>query len=375
MTDSHETLNQYLDDLANSNIPLRNHIETGLVDTIRRFTEIAEIPAPNQDFVDELEDRLMNAGTRSAVVAVLPLPIHGGQPLPGFTIAHVRATRGVRRWMPMLVSAALVLVTLGFAWREFGPGQDAPNSHTGAPSIRAPATPSPDPTEGETLFEITLPADIVPHTTDRFFAIQYVTIPPGADSHWTPYWGTGPYGEYVMSGSYRERVEADVLVLRATGILEDVPANTEFTLGPGDLLISLNENTVETINDGAVSAEVLTWLFMDDPGGQFAGRNEEGWIGNNFATKGETELPSLPGAVTLRLQRMSLGPDDQVFAPLEGVQIALPLDRLTETIRTSTDSSYFKVSNLDGEPETVVYVLTLLPADSGGSAMPNSPPA
>jgi hypothetical protein len=112
---------------------------------------------------------------------------------------------------------------------------------------------------------------------------------------------------------------------------------------------------------------------MDDPGDLFGGRQEKGWIGNTFTVQGGSNLPELPGGVTLRLQVMLLDPNEVVHVAPGSAKLALPLDRVTETVIKASDFSYFRVTNTNGEPRTVVYVLTLSPADPGDSARPGTP--
>jgi hypothetical protein len=273
----------------------------------------------------------------------------------------------------VLILAATILLALGVALaidilREPNPDRG------GGPVIHAPATPSPEASPSDTVFEITLPAEAIPHTNARFIALEHDTISPGADAHWTPYWGTGPYMEFVVSGSFTARIEADTQVLRADGTREAVPASADVILGQGDTLISRNEYPMETINTGTAPAETLIWVFIDDPGDHFSGRTgQDGRIGRGFTLISDFQgdmpnlpgdLPDLPGAVTMRLQRLELAPDEPVYPPTGEVHLALTMDITTESVLRAGDGTYFKASNIKGEPTTVVYLLTVIPADT-----------
>ena len=192
----------------------------------------------------------------------------------------MHSARRIRRWLPILVSAALVLATLGIVWREFDLRRDDPSSHTGAPAINAPASPTSDATSNDTVLELTILADTLPTGDGVSAGLGYFSILPGKSSTWISKCCRGPLIEYVVSGQYTVTSTAAIDVIRGDGTVEQVPANTAVTLGPGDSLLSRNETEVQAENNGSELVEIVQWTFIDDSGdtASFRGHLLPGWI-------------------------------------------------------------------------------------------------
>ena len=119
----------------------------------------------------------MNVVSNVAMVPSSPIRIARADTVRVTSIRSARSSAGAQRWLPALVSAALILLLLGLTWRQFGSGEPDRNPQLGAPAIQAPATPSPEATSDQTLVEITLPADVVPSSVKGSTLLARDTIP------------------------------------------------------------------------------------------------------------------------------------------------------------------------------------------------------
>jgi hypothetical protein len=389
MSDQYEDrLNRFWNELSEHGAAAAHELDAGDAMLVRRLQSLAAASVPDvarervwRDLLDtwqpttERKELSTNTAiTHSPTASLRPNGRTAPRPIP---IDPRRQPSWLGR--PILRSVAVAILVLGFVMAidiVRDPGRD----RGGAPAIQAPATPSPEASPAGTVVELTLPAEAIPHTHARFIALEHDTISPGADARWTPYAGTGPYMEYVISGSFTVRIEGDVEVLRADGTLDYEPANSDITLFQGDTLISLLQNAMETKNPGTSPAETMNWLFIDDPGDRFAGAQgqaEGGRKNDSYVIWSEFQLgdtfPDWPGAVTFRLQRLELAPDELVYAPKDGVQLPLTLDVTTESILNAGDGHYFKASNIKGDPTTTVYLLTLLTAERSGASPAATP--
>ena len=191
------------------------------------------------------------------------LPVPEGSPGP-----HVAPDR---RWMmTQFATAALVVVTLTFAYLAFGPPrsgrQDEPAAGLPA-AFSTPASPPAGTMAEETLVEITLPADTVPATI--YSGQNHYTIPPGSSGRWEPSsfsatCCTGPRLNYVLEGTYTVRSEGPVQVLRSDAERwEDIPAGTEIVLEPGDALLSWMDDSFDAVNASSAPVELLDGILFD----------------------------------------------------------------------------------------------------------------
>ena len=78
MTEYHDALDRYLDDLADGKPVITAQLDLGLIEAIDQFAEVGRNPAPHPDFVDQLEERLMNAISNVAMVPSPPIRIGPG---------------------------------------------------------------------------------------------------------------------------------------------------------------------------------------------------------------------------------------------------------------------------------------------------------
>jgi hypothetical protein len=269
-----------------------------------------------------------------------------------------------------LAAAAVLLIVLGSIAVAYRYSGDSGPSR-GGPAILAPATPSPT---GETLLEITLPAEIVPHTSDRHVGLSHEAYGPKSHAVWDPYCCDGPIIQYQLTGTITVRAEAPVQIVRANGSTDDILANTDATVNPGDALIVLNQVRIETTNDGSEPAEVLSWAFIDEPNDKFHGRTGQAGMAGQYvldtAYDRQGSIVPIPGSATVRIQRVALEAGEQIEMPESSTMLVATLDPVTESVIRAGDGSYIKASNSRGEPTTTVYVVILAP----GATSPNATP-
>jgi hypothetical protein len=255
------------------------------------------------------------------------------------------------------LAVAVVIIVIGAlavaAWRDRGEqGRQADG-----PAIHAPATPLPeDAPSAETLMLVQVPADLLPTGRDISAGLVGFTIPVGASSAWTPICCTGPLVEYVVSGTYTVRAHEPITVVRADGTVEAIGADTAVTLGPGDGLLSHNENVVEASNSGTTPVDLLQWVMIDDTA-KFNEHKPSGWVRTGGPNIQRSLTPSdSPMMITLRKVTAENGA--KIAAPDGGssVQFAIPADPDTGLIGNSSDGSIVVYG--EAETLTTVYILT-----------------
>ena len=304
MTNNPDALNRYLDDLASGNAVNDSGIEPETVATVRRLREIGASPRPDTSFVDQLEETLMNAVTTAPTalrsIARPLVPAKRAAPLPERLHPATFHDTGVKRWAPILISAALLLLTLAVAFGPLRPGGDGNGNHAAGPAVYAPASPSPDALHGETVLELTLPAEAIPSGEEIGSGLEHLTIPPGIGGTWEETCCPGTSVEYIISGSYTVTAEEAVQVVRADGAVEDVPAGTEVTLGAGDSLIARVETRLYGANTGTTPTELLSWSLIDaTDDSTYNGRMLSGWSEGNFDLHRPRPLPAVEAVIEL----------------------------------------------------------------------------
>lgn len=189
-----------------------------------------------------------------------------------------------------------------------------------APALAQDATPGPEGVASELLFETSLdafPSAPVPA------ALARITFDPAAGLSMTA--NPGPALHFVEEGGFTVLAAAPMTLLRAaTAGTPTSPASvsvgTEFTIGPGDLLVIPENAPFEVFNTGSAPAVALIIEFF--------GRDPEAALPPGIALAplvvGEaTVLPSAPPGIALfRLTlepgaRMPLSSDAATFAYVE----------------------------------------------------------
>jgi hypothetical protein len=306
MTDHHDALDRYLDDFANGKTVTTSAIQPELADTIHRVAEIGSMPLPDTTFVDLLEDKLMNAVSTAPTSLKPPLRVldRGGfaPRAAGRVDSAARFEPNARRWVPLLLVAALVILALAVTFGPLSPGGDGNSgNHAAGPAVYAPAaSPSPEALAGETVLAFTLPAEAIPIADTLAMGLEHLTIPPGMSGSWEQGCCPGASVEYIISGSYTVTAEDAVQVVRGNGEVEEVPAGTEVTLEGGDSLIARVETPLRGANNGTEPTELVSWNLIDSTDdATFSGRMQSEWREGNFQVQRLDPLPAVEAVIEL----------------------------------------------------------------------------
>ncbi|HYP61590.1 MAG TPA: hypothetical protein VEQ36_14260 [Thermomicrobiales bacterium] len=362
-----ERLDRYWDAVLRGETPARPAgIDDIAAAVIARLGESAVSP-----YLLDAQHRVRQqiVGSTAASVASYVPPAHASVPAGE---GRVRKVRPGIPWhdRPILrfAAAAILVLAIVFAIDIIRPDHGPNGNHGGAPAIQAPATPSPVTTDGIVL-EYTVPVADLPTTDWMRTVLDHLSIPPGTTTGGSSNCCSGPMIEYVLSGSYTVRVAAAIEVIRAAGKIEQIPVNTEVTLGPGDSLISRSETTVQITVAGPEPAELLNWILVDhnrDPT-----KHEEhvlgSWIVRRDDTKNPiTSIPRVPLEVQIRMVVVPNG--DAVPTPATGLQLVMPVDDGSFVTHVSDGST--QVFGKDEQPVTT-YLLTMTqPGAPAGTPAP-----
>ena len=351
MTDHHDALNRYLDDLANGQTVYTSTIEPELVDTIHRMAEIGSTPLPDPTFIDQLEDTLMNALATAAAVPRPGRPSPFALPTPGRPAVTVAIPT---RWFAILASAALVLLTLGIAGyatldRDGSPGP-------GAPAVVAPATPSPSSSADGVLLEFPLSADAVPDDGFGAAGIRFYTMAPGTVAAWNGEMSAlnpGIWANYVLEGSMTMVADGTVELVRANGTRESAVAGTEIVLAAGDAVIHRAEESAEWTSLGSAEVQIVSLVVLSDNAIIYP--QPDFWHATGYDVDGPAPIPA--GDWVVRLEELQLEPDRAIPAPESpstqyGVTRADPLAYLAKGMGGQLTLRLAKAP-------TTVYVFTL----------------
>jgi hypothetical protein len=361
MTDSPDALNRYLDDLANGESPRSGQLDPGLVGTIHRFGELGRIPSPRPDFVDQLEESIMNATSEFAMAPLPQMPARRIDTPWVTPIGSPRSRPVAPRWLPILVSAALILALLGVAWREFGPGSPDRNPQLGAPAIQAPTTPSPTGSADQTLVAITLPADVVPTGIKASTLLARDTIPANSvttRASWECCPGSKLY--LILDGSVSLESDGLIQVIHPDrgGAMDDVEPGTAADLGPGDAAVVRNEDS-QTWTTGAAEVDIITAVLV---GGSVPGSEDPAeWVGQSY--QGADGTLDLPGGPYLLSVRRAVVDADAHFAMPEGGVNQLGIIGNGQGFVGSGSDGTLNVTGTSGQ--TTVFIMTLATVSEG----------
>ena len=362
MTDNHDALDRYLDDLANGEVLINSQLDPELVATVRRLGEIGQTPTPHPDFVDQLEERLMNVVSNVAMVPSSPIRIARSETTRVTPIRSARSGIGPKRWLPILVSAAVILVTLGLAWRQFGPGEPDRNPQLGAPAIQAPATPSPAAAGDQALVDIILPADVVPVGEEVNVLLARDTIPANSETTHAPMDccpGTKTYS--ILVGKVSVTSDGPMQLIRAgtSGTHEVIAVGETADLSPGDALVVRNEHH-QTWTSGADPVDIITtavasgfWMTSFDP---------IEWVGTGSASNSQT-IPLPAGPYRLHVLRKNVSADE-TFPPTAETIIQLGLSSDGTSVGQSSDQT-LSVTGVRAPLTVFILRLETAPADAG----------
>ena len=194
------------------------------------------------------------------------------------------------------------------------------------------ATPLPAPagTTAATLLDLALPADLLPRGERVSSIFEFATSPAGSTGSWLAANSAGQPGlrvQHLLEGEITVRAEEASQLVRAGGTTpEEVAANIEVTLGPGDTWIARNETVFTATNPADSDAHLLVWVLanVEDPGGVINYPLPGMWIEEidvlDQPAPGEPGLDMPAGAARLRIQRIELEPKESYPPAAHGLQ-------------------------------------------------------
>jgi hypothetical protein len=191
--------------------------------------------------------------------------------------------------------------------------------------------------------------------------LTYVTIPPG-ETTWdaaNDLCCPGFRVEYVLTGSYTIVATSPVQVVRAGAIdsLEELAANTETVLMPGDAVLYPNQSTITARNSGTAPVELLFWLLFDDRTGSYMSDPfPAGWVAHAADERSGLHVPD--GPARLEIRRATVASGATLAAPADAIQqLVIPLAEGSYLTRTAQNA----VRNT-GATALTVYAVSLAPA-------------
>ena len=235
-------------------------------------------------------------------------------------------------------------------------------------------------TTAATLLDLTLPADLLPRG-DRVSSIfEFATSPAGSTGSWLAVNSAGQPGlrvQHLLEGEITVRAEGASLFVPAGGAApEDVAADTEITLGPGDTWVARNETVFEASNPTDAPARLLVWVLanVEDPGGVINYPLPGMWTEEvdvlDQPAPGEPGIDVPAGAARLRLQRIALEPKESYPPAASGLQygLASPFGADGSPVVGPSVASQpsGKIVNI-GRKAATAYVLQFAPAEDVGT--------
>jgi len=306
--------------------------------------------------------------TRTAVfdLARPPTGANGrtAAPFPGRPRVAVPPAAEPRRWGFAPLAAALLVLTLGLGFFTLGPGRQRADGPVGIPAIVAPATPAPAAAAEVDLLTMEIPEDLLPTGDQLQSGFSSITVAPGEQGTWPATRGAccpGLRFDYVLAGSTAVRPAGAARLVRAGGTPEEVSPGTEVVLGPGDALLTRDEDGFAYANRGTTRLDLLFWGLHE--GTYETEPMPPGWAIYDFDLK--SALPTVPaGPATLRLRRVELAAAASLPAPLSDLKFGVipPRNAGGEPARLTLTRSIDGTIKNSGETALPVYVLTLEPA-------------
>lgn len=379
-------LNDWLDGLVADTPRDDTGIDPIAVATVERFFARDDAPPPPPDLADQVWDTIVRAST-TAVTNDLGIPAvshvdgNGRHPVARKAIpvsiwtqptrpaaGTGRAVSGARRWgfgFAQASSLFLLVLMLGAGYFALVLGPDSEPNRGPVAVVPAPTHPAVDMADAETLFTLTLPAELLPQSPERGVTRSSFIVQPGTVGRWQGVSKTccpGVRVDYVVAGAYTVTADGPINVRRADEREEVVPAGTEFVLGPGDRMIVPEGVGFDNANNGDVPVRVVGWYLYRGSGSR---RTSPNWW-NDTSWEWTTPLPAQPGAVTLRLTRVRLDPGVDVPAASGSVQFVVSLDESAKLGQQSDGS----IRNV-GKTDFTVFILTATAAPpEPGAASP-----
>jgi hypothetical protein len=393
-----DNLDRFWETIVAGGEPEPTGLDPVRAETVRRFHAARDVPGADPAFLARLMDDLLRAPAGPPVAprrAARATALNGHSPAsPQRPAAPLPVASRHRRWpIGQFATALLLVLTFGLAFLALGPGSSDDESTDAISGAVASETPPRAGISEETLLEIVFPAEALPRGEQPWAGIDQATasagyvsawheptwhqatdhgdevltglstysILPGTVTTWHPLGSRGPLVEYVMAGTYTVRADAAITVVRADGTVEEIPADRDVTLGPGNALVSREETVVRAENGGEVVVELLSWNMVADYAPVYLGHRLPGWGSDVLDVQGLSAVPN--GSATLRLRRVEVAPGATYPSSPGIVELVLefPFKRvdapteMTPSIQRSGDGA---IPNGSDEVLTL-YVVTL----------------
>lgn len=372
-------LGRYWDDVVGGRPAAPDDLDPTLAETVQRLRARDDAPGADAAFATQLlaqlEDRMDTMYLDMARLSD-PAPADArpdarrrvSAPWLRFPLPHRSSARRSAWPLAQLASAALVVITLAFAYVALGPprrgGDDGRQAN--APAVVAVATPSPNAAD-ETLAAISLPAGAL--SGDIVAGLNSYSVPVGSEGTWDWTCCTGVRLDYIRAGELTITGVGPMQILRAEGAgnWEEAAPGTEIVLGAGDALLSRMEDRFESVNAGSAAVDLLdsvlfTGTPLDDPV-PYMESGAEAWQ-FQYQNLLLDPVPVAEGPVTVRLRQVELAVEEVLPTPANAiVQLAVDLDE-NAVLATAAD---FSRQNMSEAPLTV-YALTLEAAAEGTPA-------
>ncbi|HET7056710.1 MAG TPA: hypothetical protein VFI12_09625 [Thermomicrobiales bacterium] len=346
-----------LHEMASTPVPVRSSARVQR--TIR--DEIAA-RANGQDLSSDQPSSLERIGARSATAVDQP----ASPPRP---IAKLPATRGARRWASILATAALLLLTLGASIQilDLNPLKR---------DDRGPAIPAPTAQPGvseQTLLDVVLTPEESGYDGQFGSGLAYHAVPPGSHDVWPTSNGqaTEARAFYIVNGTLRVKGDHPLRVVRANtdGAIEQVPADTWFTLNPGDAFLRTPDTNLELENPGSESSYVLNWTLGGRLGNDgYAGYQPPDWQHINATWGYDGTRPDPPARFTLR--HVTLEKGATLSAP-NGAYFQFYLNPARDSRAMLAVDSDYSITNR-GAASADLFVFAMEPAHPDGGGTPSS---
>lgn len=327
---------------------------------------------PDPAFVARLERHLMqsqkeNPMTFSSIRTTLQ-PAWSAPPISLPAPARGRFDRVGKIAITAIVSLALFVGAV-IAFGRLDPGTSPASISAPTAASPAAATPAPGTT---TLLDVDLPAAVLPagalpDDAGRLSGLSYVYVDAGSSGTWP---GNsccpGQFIEHVVAGSLTFSSAGPFQVLHADQTLDNLAADAEVVLGPGDTMIARNETTFTAANTGSTPVEMVEWGYLSDPYQSFAGHRLQGWGGPGGLSV-TNSVPSFPKGIHITLRRLVLQPGDgaPVYRPDGLRQVVVP-NIETDILLTFGEGDFIAVDS-HGDL-TTAYTLEIAPLNPNNAS-------